>query len=148
MATYTQILYQIVFSTKNRDNCLVKENREQLFKYIWGITKNKKCILYRINGVENHIHLITHLHPCIALADFVREIKTSSSVWIKENDIFQGFKSWQIGYAAFTYSIKSKENLIKYVKNQEVHHQKKSFIEELKDLLKEHKVSYDPKYLL
>ena len=148
MSTYTQILYQIVFSTKNREKCLLKENREQLFKYIWGIAKNKKCILYRINGVENHLHMITHLHQSIALSEFVREIKTSSSAWIKENGIFPQFKSWQIGYAAFTYSIKAKENLIVYVKNQEEHQKKKSFADELKDLLNEHQIKYDPKYLL
>ena len=54
MSTYTQILYQIVFSTKRRNCVLTKENRPDLFKYIWGILKNKKCHLYRINGVEEH----------------------------------------------------------------------------------------------
>jgi len=148
MSTYTQILYQIVFSTKERKHTLREENRRQLYKYIWGICSNKKCRLYQINGIDNHIHMITHLHPTIALADFVREIKTSTSGWIKGNDLFPTFRSWQIGYAAFTYSIGSKKNLVNYVKNQVAHHQKKSFIDELKELLKEHNVSYDHKYLL
>ena len=148
MSTFTQILYQIVFSTKDRKKYLIKENRDELFKYIWGITKNKNCHLYRINGVSDHIHIVTHLHQSIALANFVKEIKTSSSYWIKENQIFPEFQAWQIGYAAFTYSIDSKNNLIEYVKNQEIHHKKKSFLDELKELLIEHNVKFDGKYLL
>ncbi len=65
MSTYTQILYQIVYSTKYRRPTLVKENRSELFKYIWGILKNKKCHLYRINGVEDHLHIVTHIHPSV-----------------------------------------------------------------------------------
>ncbi|MCB0741409.1 MAG: transposase, partial [Chitinophagaceae bacterium] len=57
MSTYTQILYQIVFSTKYRKPVLLKENRDKLFQYIAGILKNKNCFLYRINGVEDHLHI-------------------------------------------------------------------------------------------
>ena len=62
--------------------------------------------------------------------------------------IFPAFKAWQIGYAAFTYSIDAKDDLIEYVKNQEKHHQKQSFIEELKELLIKHEIEFDEKYLL
>ncbi|MEQ9313501.1 MAG: transposase [Cytophagales bacterium] len=68
MSTYTQIIYQIVFSTKNRVPVLHKKGRPDLFKYIWGILKNKKCHLYQINGVEDHIHILTHIHPSVALS--------------------------------------------------------------------------------
>ncbi|NQV14410.1 IS200/IS605 family transposase [bacterium] len=148
MSTYTQILYQIIFSTKGRKKCLDKDKRDLLFKYIWGISKNNKCHLYRINGVEDHIHIVTHLHPSVSLASFVKIIKTATSVWIKQENIFPAFDYWQIGYAAFTYSMEAKDNLIEYVKNQESHHQKKSFAEELRKLLMEHEVEYDEKYLL
>lgn len=148
MSTYTQILYQIVFSTKNRERTLIKENRPEIYKYIWGILKNKKCHLYRINGIEDHIHIVTHLHPSIALASLVKDIKVASALYIKENRIFPEFEAWQIGYAAFTYSIEAKDHLIEYVKNQEKHHHKKTYIDELKELLKEHDVEYDEKYLL
>ena len=67
MSTYTQILYQIVFSTKYREPTLLKENREELFKYIWGILKNKNCHLYRVGGIEDHIHIVTHIHPMLSL---------------------------------------------------------------------------------
>jgi len=69
MSTYTQILYQIVFSTKNRDKVLTEDKRPELFNYIWGIIKNNKSFLYQINGVEDHIHILTHLHPSISLSN-------------------------------------------------------------------------------
>jgi putative transposase len=147
MSTYTQTLYQIVFSTKYREKTLLKENRSELFKDIWGILKNKKCHLYRINGVEDHIHIVTSLHPSIALADLVKDIKLGSSSFIKEKGIFHDFNGWQDGYSAFTYAIGAKDNLIEYVKNQENHHKIKSFREELIELLLEHGISFDEKYL-
>ena len=147
MSTYTQILYQIVFSTKHRERTLSKDHRSELFKYIWGILKNKNCHLYRINGVEDHLHIVTHLHPTVALAALVKDIKLGSSDFIKEVKLFPDFNGWQDGYSAFTYSIEAKDGLIKYVKNQEEHHRVKTFREELIDLLKEHHVEFDEKYL-
>jgi len=148
MSTYTQILYQIVFGTKNREQTLTKNNRNELFKYIWGILKNKSCHLYRINGVEDHIHIVTHLHPTIALSTLVKDIKISSSLYIKEQHLFNNFTNWQDGYSAFTYSIQEKDRLIENVKNQEEHHKTKSFTEEYIDLLNEHGIEFDEKYLL
>ena len=148
MSTYTQILYQIVFSTKKRKPVLLKENREKLYKDIWGILKNKNCHLYRINGVEDHLHIVTHLHPLISLSNLVKDIKLGSSSYIKENQLFPDFDGWQEGYAAFTYTIKEKEGLIRYVQNQEEHHKKMTFKEELLALLKEHNVEFDERYLV
>ncbi len=68
MATYTQILYQLVFSTKNREKTLIKERREDLFRYIWGLLKNKNCVLYQINGIEDHLHVAAHIHPQVAVS--------------------------------------------------------------------------------
>jgi putative transposase len=148
MSTYTQILYQIVFSTKNHESTLTSTSRPELFKYISGILKNKQCHLYRINGVEDHLHIITHLHPTISLASLVKDIKIASSEHIRKTELFTNFQGWQDGYGAFTYSIKEKDRLIEYVKNQEEHHKIKSFKEEYIELLKEHGVEYDEKYLL
>jgi len=126
----------------------MKENRDQLFKYIWGVLKNKKCHLYRINGVEDHIHILTHIHPSIALSDLVKDIKLASSAFIKESNIFPEFKGWQQGYGGFTYSINEKERLIEYIKNQEEHHKRVTFREEYISLLQEHAVPFEEKYLL
>ncbi len=147
MNTYTQILYQIVFSTKDREPSLTKSNRQQLFEYIWGIIKNKKCHLYRLNGVEDHVHIVTHLHPTVALAALVKDIKIASSGFIQEKQLFENFGGWQDGYAAFTYSVEARHNLIEYVKNQEEHHKTKTFQEELIALLHEQGIQFDKKYL-
>ena len=148
MSTYTQILYQIVFSTKDRCPSLIKENRKDLFKYIWGTLKNKKCHLYRINGVEDHLHILTHLHPSCALADLIKTIKVGSSKHIKEYNLFPKFDGWQEGYGGFTYSFKEKDRLVTYIKNQEEHHKTVSFRDEYIDLLNEHGVEFEEKYLL
>lgn len=148
MSTYTQILYQIVFSTKYRERTLLTEHRKELFQYIWGILQNKKCHLYQMNGVEDHIHILTHLHPSVALSDLVKDIKVASSKFIKDNNLFPHFTGWQEGYGAFTYAQDRKDILINYIKNQEEHHRKKTFREEYIELLKEHKIDYDENYLL
>jgi len=148
MSTYTQIIYQIVFGTKHREQTLDKPNRDALFKYIWGILEKKNCHLYRINGVEDHIHIVTHIHPSIALASLVKDIKVASSLYIKEQNLFPNFIGWQEGYGAFTYTIKEKDRLIAYVKNQEEHHQLKTFKDEYLELLNEHGLAFDEKYLL
>ncbi len=147
MSTYTQILYQIVFVTKHRRPCLLKEGREDLFRYISGVLKSKNCHLYRINGVEDHIHILTHIHPTVALSTLVQSIKVSSSIFIKESQIFPGFDEWQPGYCAITYSNSALNNLIEYVKNQEAHHKKLTSKDELKKALEEHNISYDERYL-
>lgn len=148
MSTYTQILYQIVFRTKNSKPVLVEPGREALFRYIGGILKNKKCHLYRIGGVEDHIHIVTHIHPSVSLAGLVKDIKLASSDYIKTHNILPGFESWQKGYGAFTYSVSAKDNLIEYVKNQKEHHKKETFRNEYLKLLKEHRVEFDEKYVL
>ncbi len=84
MSTYTQILYHIVFSTKDRTPCLTAEKRPDLFRYVWGIVKNRDTHLYRINAMDDHVHILSGLHPSVALADFVKDIKLGASGWIKE----------------------------------------------------------------
>ncbi|MCC6721631.1 MAG: IS200/IS605 family transposase [Bacteroidia bacterium] len=148
MSTYTQILYQIVFSTKNRERTLTAAHRKELFQYIWGILQNKKCHLYQMNGVEDHIHILTHLHPSVSLSGLVKDIKIASSKFIKDNNLFPHFTGWQDGYGAFTYSSDRKDILIAYIKKQEEHHRKKTFREEYIELLKEHEIEFDEKYLL
>jgi len=147
MSTYTQILYQLVFSTWSHERTLTENRSEELYKYIAGILKNKKCHLYRINGIEDHLHIVTHIHPAVALSGLIKDIKLASSQWIKAEKIFKNFNGWQEGYGAFTYSIKEKDILIEYVKNQKEHHRKKTFIEEYIELLNEHGIEFDEKFL-
>lgn len=147
MKRYTQILYQLVFSTKNREMTLLKDNRPKLYNYIWGILKEKNCFLYRIGGIEDHIHIVFSLHPSIALANLVKDIKLATTDFIKNNNLFPNFAGWQTGYGAFTYSIEAKENLIQYVKNQEEHHKNINSKEETQQLLRDFGIDFEEKDL-
>lgn len=148
MSSYRQVFYQIVFGTKFRKPTISQQHGEELYKYIWGIIKNKNCHLFRINGIEDHIHIMSDLHPSICLSDYVKDIKVASSIWMKGSGKFPGFEGWQDGYGAFTYSIREKDMIINYIKNQKEHHQTESFYDEYKRLLIENGVVFDEKYLL
>ena len=146
MSTYTQILYHIIFATKNREPVLRKDRRDGLYKYIWGIIENRNGHLYRIGGIDDHVHILCSLHPAVALSNLVKEIKVASSKWIKENNTFPTFTHWQGGYGAFTCSVNSKERIVEYIKNQETHHTKETASDELKRLLSKAGIEYDQKY--
>jgi len=146
MSAYRQILYHIVFRTKGSKKTINQENFVELKKYIWGIIKNKKCVLYRINGMEEHIHILSDLHPSLALADYLRHIKVSSSKWMKESGLFPLFRGWGIKYCALTYSYKERDVIINYIKNQQEHHKKESFQDEIKRFFKEHGIDMDEKW--
>ncbi len=148
MSTHTAISYHIVFSTKDRRPVLRRDRCEELFRYIWGIIKNRQSHLYRINGVEDHLHILTSLHPSVSLADFVKHIKTGSALWIKQNAVFKKFSHWQEGYAAFTCSKRDIDGLMEYIKGQEEHHRKTTFEEEYRNLLVEAGIEFDERYML
>ncbi len=146
MSSYRQILYHLIFRTKNSQDTLVPEHSRELYAYLMGVIKNKNCFLYRINGIENHIHILSDLHPSIALADFMCDIKASSSLWLKQSGKFPNFEGWADGYAALTYSWRDKAMIVNYIKNQQEHHKKESFKDELRRLLNEHGIEIDEKY--
>jgi REP element-mobilizing transposase RayT len=139
-------LYHLVFRTKDSLPTIKQDNVNQLYSYITGIIKNKNSHLYRINGDENHLHILTDLHPSIALADFMREIKVSSSIWMKSSDLFPAFTGWSDGYGSFTCSYIDLGRLIDYIKNQQEHHRKKTFEEEYRILLMESGVKIDERF--
>ena len=148
MSTYTQILYQVVFGSKKCANFLTGTNQEELFRYIAGILKNKKCFTYIVGGQANHLHLIFSLHRSVALADVVRDVKKASAeMMYKSKGKFIRFPGWQVGYSAFTYSLEAREYLIRYVENQQEHHRRITFREELIGFFKDFGVEYNEKYL-
>jgi len=147
MNSYRQILYHIVFCTYNRENTIPVDHQEALYKYIWGIIIKRKGVLYRINGMENHIHILSDLHPTIALADFIKEIKTASNVWMKETGNYPKFTSWAEGSCAVTYALRDKAMIVNYIRNQKEHHKIVTFEEEYRALLKEHGVEVDERYI-
>jgi REP element-mobilizing transposase RayT len=118
-----------------------------LYKYIWGIIENKKSKLYRINGGKDHLHLLVDIHPTIALSTFVKDIKVSTSLWLKEQSEFNHFEGWTEGFAAFTISHNNRINVIEYIKNQKEHHKTVTFRDEYEALLKEFGIKFDEKNL-
>ena len=146
MSAYRNIIYHIVFRTKNSEKTINQAHSEDLYRYIWGVIKNKKCVLFRINGMEDHIHILSDLHPSIALADYIREIKVSSSKWIKESGLFPDFRGWGIKYCALTYSNKERDIIINYIKNQQEHHKEESFQDEITRIFKEHDIDLEEKW--
>lgn len=145
--SYKESSFHIIFSTKNREPVLREDKREELYKYIWGILKNKNCHLYRIGGIEDHIHILTSLHPTIALSDLIRDLKRSTTHWIKQENIFDCFEGWQSEYAAFCKEHKSLATVIEYIKNQKEHHLNENSRDELKRILRDEGIPFDDKYL-
>ncbi|MGE5419238.1 MAG: IS200/IS605 family transposase [Chloroflexota bacterium] len=146
MSSYRQHLYHLVIRTKNSHPTINQKNTDQLYGYITGIIKNKDCHLYRINGIENHIHILTDIHPSIAPADFVKELKVSTSIWMKNSGLFQKFQGWSEGYGSFTCSFKDLDRLIEYIKNQQEHHRKETFEEEYRLLIQDSGMKIDERY--
>jgi REP element-mobilizing transposase RayT len=146
MSAYRQILYHIVFRTKASEKTINQEHSTELKKYIWGIITNKKCVLFRINCMEEHVHILSDLHPSLALADYIKDIKVSSSKWIKESGLFPKFRGWGIKYCALTYSYKERDIIIDYIKNQQEHHRAESFQDEIRRLFKEHGIDLNDKW--
>ena len=145
--TYTQLLFHVVFSTKHRQRTLPNGQRELLYRYIWGIQNNLNCHLYRIGGIDDHVHILTATPTTLSLADYVKEVKTGSSRWLKGQTEFRRFEGWQDGYGAFTATFSGKDSLIEYIKDQAEHHRTESLLDEYRRLLLENGVPYDERYL-
>ena len=135
--SYVKLLYHVVIRTKAFQPVLSLEHSDNLYRYIWGIIKNKNSVLYRINGMEDHVHILLSLHPTLALSNFMRELKAESSKMLKRTVGFEKFSAWSEGYAALTYSLKDKDMIINYIKNQREHHKKQNFKDEYVAFLKE-----------
>jgi putative transposase len=143
--SYSRNHIHLVFSTKKRRNSIPKDWLARLWAYIAGICKNYEMIAVAIGGTENHMHILFHLPPALALAKAVQLLKGNSSKWMGEQGIDFG---WQEGYGAFSVSSSNLDQVTSYIRNQEAHHRKFSFEEEFRALLKRHGVDYDPKHIL
>ena len=146
--SYFRLLYHIVFRTKYRHPTIVIPYEKELYNYIWGFIKNKDSKLYRIGGMPDHLHLLLDLSAKLALADFMRDLKTSSAKWLKTNTHFPAFQGWGNGYAAFTYNIKEKDTIVNYIMNQKEHHARVKFEDEIHDLFQANGCGDMEKYFL
>lgn len=135
----------MIFATKNREAIIEKGWREELHTYLGGVAKGLDALPQGVGGVVDHVHLLVSLKATHCLSDFMRELKKSSSSWVRESHL-RGFH-WQEGYAAFTVSASAKDSVKRYIANQEEHHRVKSFREELIGFLKKSGVEFDERYL-
>ncbi len=143
----TNLLYHIVFATKNRHPWLAPDIRPRVHEYLGGIVRGAGGIALAIGGTEDHVHLLIKTRADQSIADVVRIIKANSSGWV--HDTFAGLREfgWQDGYGAFTVSQSQVEALQRYIANQEEHHRRYSFREEFIRLLQAHGIEFDEKYL-
>lgn len=146
--SYTKLLYHIVIRTKYSRPTIPNEYSDELYRYMWGYIKNKKSVLYRVNGMPEHIHLFVQLHPTIAVSDFVRDLKTSTHSWLDKSSNFPNFESWGKKYAAISYCVRDKDMIINYIKNQRTHHKAENFTTEFRRLLNENEIEVDEQYFM
>jgi len=147
--SYTRLLYHIVFRTKNSLPALSSDHEDAFYSYVWGIINNKKSVLYRIGGMPDHVHILLDLHPSLALSDFMRELKTSTNGWLKDQrQDFPLFSGWGTGYAAFSYSLSEKDTIINYIANQKKHHETISFADEYRRFIEANGCKIDEQYFL
>ncbi len=145
--TYTQIHLQFVFAVKNRNALIHKEWKDELFKYITGIVAAYNHKLLAINGVEDHIHILVGMRPTQSVSELLQDIKGSSSKWINDKKFLKSKFEWQQGFGAFSYSKSDVKSVIKYIENQEIHHNKQTFHDEYIEFLNEFDIEYDTKYI-
>jgi len=145
--TFSQIYIQAVFAVSSRQSLIKPAFQEDLFKYITGIVRNQGQKLICINGMPDHIHLLVGLRPAMALADLVREIKADSTNFINKNRLVRGRFCWQEGYGAFSYGHSQLNTIIRYVQNQEKHHECRSFKNEYFALLRKFDIAFEDKYV-
>jgi len=143
----SQIIVHGVYSTKNRTPWLDEELRKSLFAYLATILKSKGHVPILIGGHDDHIHMLFGLARTESIADTIKHTKVNSSVWIKEE--FENLKdfAWQGGYGAFSVSYQSIGSAMAYISNQDEHHRKVSFQDEFRQLMAEHGIAIDERYV-
>jgi REP element-mobilizing transposase RayT len=125
-------------------NAIAKEWQPRMWAYLGGICKNYEMVPVAVGGTQNHVHILLHLPPKLALAKAVALLKANSSKWMSEQT---GNFSWQEGYGAFSVSASNLDQVVRYIENQEAHHRKTSFEDEFRALLQKHGGDYDPKFV-
>ena len=146
-SSYTNLLYHIVFSTKDRQPLIAADYQERLYEYIGGTIRGLGGMALAINGMEDHVHVLARLRPDKALSDVLRDLKANASGWM--HDVFPALHdfSWQRGYGAFTLSQSNLSAVQNYITRQKEHHQVKSFRDEFIEFLQASGLEFDERYL-
>jgi len=142
------VLVHLVFSTKEREPFLRDLGlREELHRYLGGISKKLDCPPVMIGGTDDHVHILARQGRTISLADWIKELKRASSVWIKTKAPGMESFRWQAGYGASSVSQSQCKAVELYIANQEEHHRTRTFQDEFRMFLKRHKIEYDERYV-
>ena len=145
--TYSQIYIQIVFAVEGRQNLIDPSHNDELQKYITGIVTKQRHKLIAVNNMPDHVHVLIGQRPDAALSDLVGDIKSGSTNFMNRQRWVRGKFNWQEGFGAFSYSRSQLDRVIRYIQNQQKHHQRHSFRDEYSKLLDRFKVRYDERYI-
>lgn len=143
----SSIILHTVFSTKDRERWLDDSVRPGVFAYLAEVGREMGCEVYRVGGMPDHVHLAIRLSRTLTVADLVKKLKSTSSVWIKGHGNEHKRFSWQTGYGAFSLGASQLPDLIRYIEGQEEHHKKKTFKEEYREFLGKYGIDFDERYL-
>ncbi len=146
--SHSAVYLHLVFSTKDRHPFLRDSTlRAETHAFLGGVSKKLDCLPIIIGGVDDHVHILACHARTITQADWVKELKRASSLWIKERDPSLRDFAWQSGYGIFSVSHSNLETVEHYIANQEEHHKKTSFQDEYRSFLKRHGIPWDEKYV-
>jgi REP element-mobilizing transposase RayT len=145
--TYTNHLYHGVYSTKERRPWLEPNMISQLASVIGRIVHDRNGNLLAFNAMPDHVHLLAMIPPAAAVSTVFRDVKAISTNWIKETFPHMRDFAWQGGYSSFTVGMATLEQATQYIRNQQNHHQTRTFEEELISLLEQCGIQYDPRYV-
>ena len=142
------VYLHLVFSTRDRrpffnDSTL----RIEMHAYLGGVSKQLDCPPILAGGFDDHVHLLARHGRTITQADWVKELKRVSSIWIKENNTALTHFAWQTGYGVFSVSVSNLDVVRNYIARQEEHHRKSTFQDEFRALLRKHEVACDERYV-
>lgn len=145
--TYTQIHLQFIFAVKYRAALIDPSWKERLHMYITGIFQENNHKMLQINSMPDHIHIFIGMRPHQSISSLIQNVKTESSKWIKTQKLCPQPFSWQEGYGAFSYSKSQVPDVVRYVQNQELHHQKETFLDEYRKFLTAFEVEWNEPYI-
>ena len=146
--TYSQILFHVVFSTKQRRPYITPAVQARLYDYVGGIVRAEKGIIYAIGGMSDHLHMLLRWRTDGAISDLMRTVKARCSRWVHETFPDSPAFAWQEGYAVFSVSKSAEANVKAYIETQAEHHEKRDFAEELLALLRAHGIVYNERFVL
>jgi REP element-mobilizing transposase RayT len=146
-SSYCNLLYHIVFSTKDREPWMIPSIRPRIHEYLGGAIRGEGEIALIVNGTADHVHLLAELRQDKAVSKLIGEVKANSSGWISRTFKEAARFAWQEGYGAFTVSESQVPKVRCYIERQEEHHRSISFLEEFKVILRAHGLPFAERYL-